>query len=61
MKNGRRCAGVIRVDNILSSVHLFPRFGATVPQEWNSMNVLDQCKVFYVNPFADIDSYMRFV
>ena len=61
MKNGRRVAGVIHVDSILGSVHLFPRFGATIPQEWNNLTVLEQCNVFYVNPFADIDSFMRFV
>ena len=61
MKNGRRSAGVIRVDSILGSMHLFPQFGATVPQEWNNLNVLEQCNAFYVNPFADVNSYMQFV
>ena len=60
-QNGRRSAGIIRVDSILSSVHLFPRFGATTPREWNAFTVLDHCNSFYVNPFAGIDSYLRFV
>ena len=57
-QNGHRSASIIRVDSILSSVHLFPRFGATTPQEWNTFTVLDQCNSFYINPFADIDSYL---
>lgn len=60
-RNGRRCASVIRVDTILGSVHLFPRFGAVIPKEWNSFTVLEQCTSFFVNPFQDIDSYLRFV
>jgi hypothetical protein len=49
------------MDKILGSVHLLPRFGAGVAQEWNSSNVLEHCNVFYINPFADIDSYLRFM
>ena len=61
-QNGCRSASIIRVDTILGSVHLFPRFGATTPREWNtSFTVLDQYNSFYVNPFADIDSYLRFM
>ena len=60
IQSGRRSASIIRVDSILSSVHLFPRFGATTPREWNTFTVLDQCNSFYVNPFADIDSYLQF-
>ena len=29
--------------------------------EWNSFTVLDQCQVFYVNPFTDVRSYIGFV
>lgn len=61
MQNGRRSASVIRVDSILGSVHLFPRFGVTPPQEWNTFTVLEQCNSFYVNPFAHVDSYLRFL
>ena len=60
-RRGRRCASVIGVNTILSSVHLFPQFGATTPREWNSFTVLEQCTSFYVNPFGDIDSYLQFV
>ncbi|KAN0124797.1 hypothetical protein V8E52_001349 [Russula decolorans] len=60
LRNGHRSASIIRVDTILSSVHLFPRFGATTPREWNTFTVLELCNTFYVNPFADVDSYLRF-
>jgi hypothetical protein len=59
--NGRRSSSVIRVDSILGSIHLFPRFGATIPPELNSFNVLEMCNTFYINPFTDIDSYLRFM
>jgi hypothetical protein len=60
-RDGRRSASIIAMDKILGSVHLLPRFGAGVAQEWNSSNVLEHCNVFYINPFADIDSYLRFM
>jgi hypothetical protein len=59
-QNGRRSASIIQVDTILGSVHLFPRFGTTTPREWNNFTVLEQCTSFYVNPFAHVDSYLRF-
>ena len=58
-RRGRRCAGVIPADSILGSVHLIPRFGRVVPQEWNSFTVLEQCESFYVNPFNDVDTYLN--
>ena len=60
-RNGRRSASIIRADTILGSVHLFPRFGVSTPLQWSSFTVLEQCNSFYVNPFADIDSYLRFM
>ena len=61
LKDGERCAGVIPVDWILRSVHLLPRFGPVVPQEWSSFTVLDLCHTFYLNPFTDVHSYIAFV
>ena len=61
MRHGCRCAGVIPADSILGSVHLIPRFGHVVPREWNSFTVLEQCESFYINPFKDIDTYLRFM
>ncbi|KAN0109381.1 hypothetical protein V8E52_009353 [Russula decolorans] len=51
LRNGRRSASIIRVDTILST---------TTPREWNTFTVLELCNTFYVNPFADVDSYLQF-
>jgi hypothetical protein len=61
MEGGQRNASVIPVDSIIRSIHLIPRFGPVVPQEWNSFTVLEQCQIFYVNPFVDVHSYLTFV
>ena len=62
--NGRRSqrsVSIIPVDKIICSVHLLPRFGPVTPQEWNSFTVLEQCHTFYLNPFPDVNSYLRFL
>ena len=61
MENGRRSASVIPVESIIQSVHLIPQFGPVVPREWHSFTVLELCNSFYVNPFADVHSYLTFV
>ena len=59
-RNGERHASIIPVENILCSVHLFPQFGTNTPQEWDSSTVLELCPNFYVNPFANRNSFLRF-
>jgi hypothetical protein len=51
MTNNRRKAGVIRLDTIRSSCHLFPIFGPTADASWSSDNILEVCPQFYVNPY----------
>jgi hypothetical protein len=58
---GHWCMGVIPTDSVLGSIHLIPRFGHVVPPDWNSFTVLEQCETFYVNPFNDVDTYLKFV
>ena len=60
-QRGRRCVDIIPADLILGSVHLIPQFGRVVPHEWNSFTVLKQCESFYINPFKDLDSYLKFM
>ncbi len=60
-QGGEQRAGIIPVDWILCSTHLMPRFGPVVPHDWNSFTVLDQCQTFYLNPFTDVQSYIRFL
>jgi hypothetical protein len=61
IERGRLCTEIIPVDLIVCSVHLFPRFGPQIPEEWNSFTVLDQCQTFYANPFTDLHSYLTFM
>jgi hypothetical protein len=58
-QHGHWSAGVIPADSIIGSTHLIPKFGHIVPQDWNSFTVLEQCDTFYINPFQDIDTYLR--
>jgi hypothetical protein len=60
MQNGQWQASVIPVDSIFSSVHLISRFGQNSLQESNSFTVPENCHNFYVDPFSDVDSYLRF-
>ena len=63
IKDGRRSSGVISLDAVVRSIHLFPRFGHVThvaPREWDSLTVLDNCMSFYINPFSDLHSYMNF-
>ncbi len=50
---GVQKTNIVPVNYIQQSTHLFPKFGAVVPAEWTSANVLDQVDTFYVNPFTD--------
>jgi hypothetical protein len=56
-QNGGHICSIIPLANIRRSVHLFPKFGPTAPQEWTSSNVLDLCSSFYVNCFTDRHLY----
>jgi len=53
MENGARVASIIPISSIRRSVHLFPRFGRVIPEDWTSDNVLENCSTFYLNPFVD--------
>jgi hypothetical protein len=59
LKDGERLASVIPVHDIVRSVHLVPKFGPTAPREWSSSTVLEECTIFYVNPFTDRHSYLN--
>jgi hypothetical protein len=54
---GGRVASIIPVSSIRRSVHLFPKFGQEVPEDWTSDNVLEWCSTFYLNPFVDRNMY----
>ena len=52
-----REASVVPLATVKRSLHLYPVFGPVVPREWTSDNVLEQCNLFYVNPFTDNYTY----
>jgi hypothetical protein len=53
-----RQAIIIPITDILRSVHLFPKCGPVIPQEWMSSMVLDECREFYVNSWSDRHAYI---
>lgn len=54
---GRRQGIVIRLDDVVRSCQLIPRFDGAVNRLWTTDNVLDLCLDFYVNNYLDRDSY----
>ena len=57
-KRGR--TGIIPVELILGSIHLFPRFDPSTPQDRTSYTVLEDSTTFFINPFANMRSYFLF-
>jgi len=59
---GHRQASIISVDDIISSIHLFPRFTtlSSPPEDLSPFSVLEQCHSFYINPFSNRDNYLQF-
>ena len=57
MEGGEHVASIIPVSSIRCSVHLFPKFGQVVPEDWTSDNVLEKCSTFYLNPFTNRNMY----
>ena len=56
-EGGEQVAIIVPVSTIQQSVHLFPKFGPTVPEGWSSNNVLEKCTTFYLSPFTDRHMY----
>lgn len=56
--DGKRLFSVVPVADIRRSVHLYPDFGEVAPREWTTNSVLDDCDVFFLNPFPDRHSYI---
>ncbi|KAI1786028.1 hypothetical protein LXA43DRAFT_898702 [Ganoderma leucocontextum] len=56
-REGQRLGLIIPLEEIEQSCHLFPDFGRVAPRDWTSKNVLDECTTFYLNSFADRNTY----
>jgi len=57
LDSGDRVASIVPISLIRRSVHLFPKFGSKVPENWTSENVLEECTTFYLNQFSDRHMY----
>ncbi|KAL0572117.1 hypothetical protein V5O48_009844 [Marasmius crinis-equi] len=55
--DGNRDSSIVPVADFRRSVHLYPKFGPIVPEEWTSSNVLDEASVFYINSYSDRHAY----
>ncbi|KAJ7495743.1 hypothetical protein B0H11DRAFT_1910488 [Mycena galericulata] len=50
-RNHRQNSSIIPISDIFRSCHLIPVFGRAINPTWTSDQVLDQCKLFYLNPY----------
>ena len=57
LEDGGRIASIVPISTIRCSVHLFPKFGLSVPEGWSLDNVLEKCGTFYLNPFTNRHMY----
>ena len=55
-----RVASIVPVKDIVQSIHLSPLPGRSMPPEWNSHSVLEECNTFLVNSFTDYHTYLLF-
>ncbi len=56
---GGPLASVLPVSRLQQSIHLFPKWGNSVPQEWTSQNVLDKAAGFFVSQFNTRYTYFN--
>jgi len=54
-----RNVSVVPVEMIKHGVHLYPKWGGSVPPEWTSEKVIDNCSWFFLNPFKDVHMYFN--
>ncbi|KAJ3769430.1 hypothetical protein FB446DRAFT_812086 [Lentinula raphanica] len=59
LADGKVAASILPLESIMRSVHLFPKWGGTVPAEWTSESVLDKAPSFTLNVFKDNRSYFN--
>ncbi|KXN84704.1 hypothetical protein AN958_12223 [Leucoagaricus sp. SymC.cos] len=53
MEQGHHKASIVPISYITQSIHLYLKFGPFAPPKWKSASVLNDCNVFYVNPFSN--------
>lgn len=57
--NGCAIASIIPLSLIKRSVHLIPKWGHRVPDEWSSDNVLSFSPSFFLNSFKERHTYFN--
>ncbi len=60
LRHNARVASIIPVTSIRQSIHLSPLPGRTIPRDWNSNTILNNCNTFLVNSFTDSHTYLLF-
>ncbi|KAJ7841895.1 hypothetical protein B0H14DRAFT_3693209 [Mycena olivaceomarginata] len=58
-RNHIRNSAVISVEHIVRACHLMAKCGNTIDRKWTSSNVLEEAKMFYVNPYVHVDTFTR--
>ncbi|KAJ3781293.1 hypothetical protein GGU10DRAFT_397449 [Lentinula aff. detonsa] len=58
-RDGSRAVSIVLLDTIQQSVHLYPKWGGTVPPEWTYESILDTCPLFFLSLFTDTHMYFR--
>ncbi|KAJ3793034.1 hypothetical protein GGU11DRAFT_873728 [Lentinula aff. detonsa] len=58
-RDGSRAVSIVPLDTIQQSVHLYPKWGGTVPPEWTHESILDTCSLFFLSLFIDTHMYFR--
>ncbi|KAJ3884978.1 hypothetical protein GG344DRAFT_59913 [Lentinula edodes] len=58
-RDGTPAASILPMETIKHSVHLYLKWGGTVPAAWTSENVLDKCQTFLLSPFRDTHMYFN--
>ncbi|KAF8904906.1 hypothetical protein CPB85DRAFT_1416217 [Mucidula mucida] len=58
--DGSPLVSVLPVSVIQSSVHLFPKWGRTVPVDWTNENVLDRSSTFSLSNYKDQSTFFMY-
>ncbi|KAJ3888376.1 hypothetical protein GG344DRAFT_53755 [Lentinula edodes] len=58
-KDGSRATSVIPLEAIQRSVHLYPKWGGSVPSSWTHESVLDESPSFLLSSFKDTHMYFN--
>ncbi|KAF8897000.1 hypothetical protein CPB85DRAFT_1377632 [Mucidula mucida] len=58
--DGSPLVSVLPVSVIQSSVHLFPKWGQTVPVDWTNENILDRSSAFLLSNYKDQRTFFEY-